>query len=1163
MEGLEILDKECSALGGLFQQVVTDMKNGVPHYEELVNKAAKLHSQLKSTILVLSSFLDTFQKIADAATNTKGATRDIGACLTRIVMRHKSMESRMKTLCAALLDCMILPMQDQMEDWRKSAAIMDKDHSKEYKKLRSDVKKRWETAHRLQKKNNKQKHGDQMQKAADASMAEVSKQLKNLQETEKNAVRKALIAERSRYCAFVSCLKPVLCEENGLVSEFQQLEEVTKKLSKVTEDPHKLPQASEAVIADISVGKDGSKLEGCPAHIPHFQTPPSSPSSLGSRKSSMCSISSAGSSGNGNGSAGQGNSPSHQAVNNARLRSQVSNGGGPQSGMGGAPPMRLSSVSSQDSGFTSQDTLHLQQQQQQLGLNEPPMGDRPHTISSAYEKGHQRPQLQPYTFSPPESTLTIPEDVTGEGGAINGSQDSLPPPPPPKPAIFRRPGSSASNASSDVNYRPPSLPGKSSMKATMAAARQQQILHQYNAAQGSPQHQQQHQQNAANQISNLPDFTVSKNDMIVPQPVYMNQNDLALLRQKKQQQQQSPDDSPDLKTPTAEDQLPVPEQKANGDGGSSTSESSLSSGYGSQNNVVRINPTSATSASASGSSSDPDMTNPQSSHNTQQLQNDGYGGVDMLPPHPAPLLTSDVSKYRTLSSSHLVSPSGGGQSANYNNAQFGTGQRRASQGQPQYLHSQSLDETSGGATPGGQFSMMQNGRPYSFASSSSMVSPVGAGTIHEVSEENLGALNPAGTATLRRTPSHAGTLLRGPPPPVMRRTSSVSGSPTEGTEGYDSYQGHEPPPPPAPAPHVARPGGQGSNSTTPRGSMENLPPPPPDLLHSDDDVGDGARPLSRASSKDHQELISKRQLSVADSVRQLQSKGHTPCSPRGLRRAHSMAAAGNTLQRQSQPQLGQQQPQQLGQQLVQQQQQLIPQQPGTPRKEQIYAPVAHLQQKIQQRQVVLQQPMNNVHQQQQLINQQQLAHPQQQLTQQNNAEAGSEYGFGMQFQQHQSQFLQHQQQQHQYPSQQQQLYQQQQRHQFPQQQSAVSPTTASMMQDFQSFSMTADPAAAGHQQQSFGVAAHDQIMRDIDTKLRQRPQPPPMQRRRQLQQLGNNTLQQQQQCDAQTALRVRRWIESRSVSDVRQYRPVLNQEIHQGFALRKTQNRNDRSAPRF
>ena len=52
----------------------------------------------RNTILALGSFLDTFQKIADAATNTKGATREIGACLTRIVIRHKAMEARMKTL---------------------------------------------------------------------------------------------------------------------------------------------------------------------------------------------------------------------------------------------------------------------------------------------------------------------------------------------------------------------------------------------------------------------------------------------------------------------------------------------------------------------------------------------------------------------------------------------------------------------------------------------------------------------------------------------------------------------------------------------------------------------------------------------------------------------------------------------------------------------------------------------------------------------------------------------------------------------------------------------------------------------------------------------------------------------------------------------------------
>ena len=48
---------------------------------------------------------------------------------------------------------------------------------------------------------------------------------------------------------------------------------------------------------------------------------------------------------------------------------------------------------------------------------------------------------------------------------------------------------------------------------------------------------------------------------VVPQPVYMNMNDLAIMKQKQQQQQQMAEDSPELKTPTAEDQLPVPEQK--------------------------------------------------------------------------------------------------------------------------------------------------------------------------------------------------------------------------------------------------------------------------------------------------------------------------------------------------------------------------------------------------------------------------------------------------------------------------------------------------------------------------------------------------------------------------------------------------------------------------
>ncbi|CAH1269244.1 MTSS1 [Branchiostoma lanceolatum] len=106
------IEKECSALGGLFQTIVTDLKaslvatispicftvspepvattsisfqipdpiqndqncldSSTPVWEDFLSKATKLHSQLKTTALVAAVFLDSFQKVADMATNTRG-----------------------------------------------------------------------------------------------------------------------------------------------------------------------------------------------------------------------------------------------------------------------------------------------------------------------------------------------------------------------------------------------------------------------------------------------------------------------------------------------------------------------------------------------------------------------------------------------------------------------------------------------------------------------------------------------------------------------------------------------------------------------------------------------------------------------------------------------------------------------------------------------------------------------------------------------------------------------------------------------------------------------------------------------------------------------------------------------------------------------------------
>lgn len=137
---METAEKECGALGGLFQAIVNDMKSSYPIWEDFNSKATKLHSQLRTTVLAAVAFLDAFQKVADMATNTRGATRDIGSALTRMCMRHRSIETKLRQFTNALLESLINPLQERIEDWKKAANQLDKDHAKEYKRARHEIK---------------------------------------------------------------------------------------------------------------------------------------------------------------------------------------------------------------------------------------------------------------------------------------------------------------------------------------------------------------------------------------------------------------------------------------------------------------------------------------------------------------------------------------------------------------------------------------------------------------------------------------------------------------------------------------------------------------------------------------------------------------------------------------------------------------------------------------------------------------------------------------------------------------------------------------------------------------------------------------------------------------------------------------------------------------
>ena len=94
------------------------------------------HFLFRSTITTFSLFLDAFQRIADLATNTKGATREIGTALTRLILRHKSIEQKLKSFTGSLVESFIQPLNERIEDWKKSANTLDKDHAKRSQRCR-------------------------------------------------------------------------------------------------------------------------------------------------------------------------------------------------------------------------------------------------------------------------------------------------------------------------------------------------------------------------------------------------------------------------------------------------------------------------------------------------------------------------------------------------------------------------------------------------------------------------------------------------------------------------------------------------------------------------------------------------------------------------------------------------------------------------------------------------------------------------------------------------------------------------------------------------------------------------------------------------------------------------------------------------------------------
>ena len=161
---------------------------------------------------------------------------------------------------------------------------MEKEHNRQFKKMRTVIKKKSEALVKIDKKIKKNKNTTEMLQTRSNLVCNLKGDMKKLCEQERNHVREISRQERSVYTKVAAGLKPVIVCEFAILREIEQLGPVTENIDKIVMDPFKDTSCDGE---SISFGSKSNESYS-------FATPPSTPggSAMGSRSSSIRSINS-------------------------------------------------------------------------------------------------------------------------------------------------------------------------------------------------------------------------------------------------------------------------------------------------------------------------------------------------------------------------------------------------------------------------------------------------------------------------------------------------------------------------------------------------------------------------------------------------------------------------------------------------------------------------------------------------------------------------------------------------------------------------------------------------------------------------------------------------------------------------------------------------------
>ena len=176
-----------------------------------------------------------------------------------------------------MIDGLAVPLKAKNEEFKKTVLNVDREHLREFKKVRNEIKRNIEMIQKLRRKSKKDNSAE-LGIQIEQQTRDLYIKYRVLEEQERQAVRRINMEERAQFCGFAACLRPVLCEEIAMMAELESIGEVVDTMGRIVRDPHAMPDTTDQVIQDIISSGNAANYS--------FATPPSSPG--GSIFSSRC-----------------------------------------------------------------------------------------------------------------------------------------------------------------------------------------------------------------------------------------------------------------------------------------------------------------------------------------------------------------------------------------------------------------------------------------------------------------------------------------------------------------------------------------------------------------------------------------------------------------------------------------------------------------------------------------------------------------------------------------------------------------------------------------------------------------------------------------------------------------------------------------------------------